>query len=112
MNLYSSAQFNRNVTYRHFNVGTTPVELVLNRLSGVKQIRPDRWQARCPTHDDQHPSVEISEVEDGNEAWSERFAVIALLRSIVGILKAPAILMMGVMFWLSRPGTGEESCHD
>lgn len=37
---------------------------LLNRLDGVRQLRPDRWQAKCPAHDDRTPSLSITLVED------------------------------------------------
>ena len=43
----------------------SPIDLLLDRLSGVKQTRPDRYQARCPAHDDRSPSLAISETPDG-----------------------------------------------
>ena len=42
-----------------------PIDLLLDRLTGVKQTRPDRWQARCPAHDDRSPSLAITETPDG-----------------------------------------------
>ena len=42
-----------------------PVDLLLDRLSGVKQTRPDRWQSRCPAHDDRSPSLTVTETPDG-----------------------------------------------
>ena len=43
---------------------TTPVELVLSKLSDA---RPNGkgWSARCPAHNDQHPSLAVAEGEDG-----------------------------------------------
>ena len=41
------------------------IDLLLDRLSSVKQTRPDRWQARCPAHDDRSPSLAITETQDG-----------------------------------------------
>jgi DNA primase len=41
-----------------------PMELVLDRLEGVKP-RDDDYQARCPAHDDHDPSLSVSEGEDG-----------------------------------------------
>ena len=43
----------------------TPVNRFLDRLSGVKKIRPDRWQARCPAHGDRSPSLAITETPEG-----------------------------------------------
>jgi hypothetical protein len=34
-------------------------------LSGVKKIGDGRWMARCPAHDDKHPSLSIRELDDG-----------------------------------------------
>jgi hypothetical protein len=36
---------------------------ILSRLSGVKQLGPDRWMAKCPAHHDEHPSLSIKAVE-------------------------------------------------
>ena len=47
------------------SVQDDPVDRLLDRLSGIKQTRPHRWQARCPAHDDRSPSLVITEVEDG-----------------------------------------------
>ena len=38
----------------------TPVENVLGRLDGVIPRGPDRWFARCPSHDDRSPSLAIT----------------------------------------------------
>lgn len=37
---------------------------LLSRLEGVRQLRPDRWQAKCPAHDDKTPSLSITQVDD------------------------------------------------
>ena len=41
------------------------VDALLSRLDGVKRTGPGRWLARCPAHDDKHPSLAVREVEDG-----------------------------------------------
>src|SRR5215212_3988053 len=41
-----------------------PVDLVLDRLEGVKQ-RGESYQAQCPAHDDNEPSLSVAEGEDG-----------------------------------------------
>ena len=41
-----------------------PVDLVLERLEGAKQ-RGEGYQAPCPAHDDNEPSLSIAEGEDG-----------------------------------------------
>jgi putative DNA primase/helicase len=33
---------------------------LLARFDGVKQLRPDRWAARCPAHEDRNPSLSIT----------------------------------------------------
>jgi len=38
---------------------------LLDRLDGVKRIGVDRWLARCPAHDDQHPSLAVRELDGG-----------------------------------------------
>jgi putative DNA primase/helicase len=42
----------------------TPIELVLSKLSQTRKIN-DRWQACCPAHDDQKPSLGIAVGDDG-----------------------------------------------
>jgi len=39
------------------------LDTILSRLSGVKQLGPDRWMAKCPAHHDEHPSLSIKAVE-------------------------------------------------
>ena len=38
---------------------------LIARLEGVKRTGADRWIARCPAHDDKHPSMNIREKDDG-----------------------------------------------
>ena len=42
-----------------------PIDVLLDRLTNVKQTRPNRWQARCPAHDDRSPSLGMTETPDG-----------------------------------------------
>ncbi len=42
----------------------TPVDLVLSRLTKPKKVGAG-WVARCPAHDDERPSLSISEGDDG-----------------------------------------------
>lgn len=43
-----------------------PVELLLQRLHGVRQRGgPGQWSARCPAHDDSSPSLSIRQRDDG-----------------------------------------------
>jgi hypothetical protein len=41
-----------------------PVDLVVDQLEGVKQ-RGEGYQAQCPAHDDNEPSLSVAEGEDG-----------------------------------------------
>lgn len=50
---------------RRSEIIVSPIENLLSRLDGIKQTRPDRWQARCPAHDDRSPSLAITENSDG-----------------------------------------------
>jgi hypothetical protein len=34
---------------------------LLERLEGVKAAGPGRWYARCPAHEDRHPSLSVAE---------------------------------------------------
>jgi hypothetical protein len=50
-----------------------PITKVLERLSKVKQRKPDQWMACCPAHDDRDPSLSIKEAHDGKvllHCWS------------------------------------------
>jgi len=40
------------------------VEVLLDRLDGVRRAGPDSWMARCPAHPDRNPSLSVS-VKDG-----------------------------------------------
>ena len=37
---------------------------LLDRLEGVRQTAPDRWVAKCPAHDDRHPSLSVREIDN------------------------------------------------
>jgi hypothetical protein len=38
-----------------------PVDRLLDRLTGVREVGPDKWRARCPGHDSQSLSLAIAE---------------------------------------------------
>ena len=38
---------------------------LLDRLKAVKATGPGRWIARCPAHEDRHPSLSVRELDDG-----------------------------------------------
>ncbi|MCG5528592.1 MULTISPECIES: hypothetical protein [Halorhodospira] len=38
---------------------------LLERLEKVRQAGPRRWYACCPAHEDRHPSLAITEAEEG-----------------------------------------------
>lgn len=40
-------------------------DTLLSRLDGVRQTGRGRWIARCPAHDDKHPSLSVRELDDG-----------------------------------------------
>lgn len=40
-------------------------ETLLSRLDKVKRTGANRWQARCPAHDDRGPSLAVRELDDG-----------------------------------------------
>ena len=40
-------------------------DALLARLEKVKRTGPDRWQARCPAHDDRGPSLAVRDLVDG-----------------------------------------------
>jgi hypothetical protein len=43
----------------------TPAENLVSKLDKVKRTGQNRWQARCPAHDDKGPSLSIRETDDG-----------------------------------------------
>ena len=40
-------------------------ETLLSHLEGVRRTGSDRWIAKCPAHDDRHPSLSVRELNDG-----------------------------------------------
>ena len=42
-----------------------PVQKLLSRLNGVKQLPSGSWQALCPAHDDHTPSLCVRQGDDG-----------------------------------------------
>ena len=46
-------------------VSSDPLQNILPRLDGVKQINSGQWQARCPAHDDRSPSLSLTHGADG-----------------------------------------------
>ena len=43
----------------------SPIDVVLGKLSGVRQRGTDQWHALCPAHDDNNPSLSVSTSVDG-----------------------------------------------
>lgn len=43
----------------------SPADKLIERLEKVKRTGVDRWQARCPAHQDKSPSLSIRELPDG-----------------------------------------------
>ncbi len=41
-----------------------PIDVLLNRLEGVKETSAGQYMARCPAHDDKSPSLSVTE-KDG-----------------------------------------------
>jgi hypothetical protein len=42
-----------------------PIQILLQRLRGVRQRSPNQWSACCPSHPDSNPSLSITENPDG-----------------------------------------------
>lgn len=40
-------------------------ETFLSQLEGARELRPGRWVAKCPAHEDKSPSLSISVKDDG-----------------------------------------------
>lgn len=53
---------------RHRNSGDAPglpIDRVLSGLDKVKSCGAGKWRACCPAHDDKHPSLAVTELDDG-----------------------------------------------
>ena len=50
-------------------ISTKPIQMVLDKLNSnglkVKETGNSQWQAQCPAHDDQNPSLSIKQLNDG-----------------------------------------------
>lgn len=46
-------------------MGSACLDKVLSCLDKVKSAGSNKWKACCPAHDDKHPSLAITETEDG-----------------------------------------------
>lgn len=49
----------------HPRANCNPIDTLLDRIDGAKKTGPDKWQARCPAHDDRSPSLSIKEGSNG-----------------------------------------------
>jgi hypothetical protein len=48
-----------------FTQASEPVQVLLQRLEGVKSTGKGEWSARCPAHADSNPSLSIAQGDDG-----------------------------------------------
>lgn len=46
-------------------VADSPIQRVLVLLEAVRQTGPGKWTAKCPAHDDHHPSLSVAEGTGG-----------------------------------------------
>ncbi len=46
-------------------MSTSPLDLLIPLLEGVRRTGHGRYVARCPAHGDKHPSLAILETDDG-----------------------------------------------
>jgi len=40
-------------------------DILLSRLTGMRERGPGKWSARCPAHEDKAPSLSVRELADG-----------------------------------------------
>lgn len=77
-----------------------PVETVLSRLRGVREVGPGRWTALCPAHEDRSPSLSIRETSNGT----------VLLKCHAGCPTAAVLTALGLswrdLFSAPLPGRG------
>jgi hypothetical protein len=45
---------------------SSPVDLILSKFDKVNIAGNRRWQVCCPAHEDRHPSLSITECDDGS----------------------------------------------
>src|SRR5215204_509690 len=65
--------------------GMMPLDLVLDRLEGVRQ-QGEGYQALCPAHDDRDPSLSVAQGEDGQ----------ALLKCFAGCETEEVVVALGL----------------
>lgn len=53
------------LNHHHKTSWTTPIDRLLSHLRGVRKAGPSQWQALCPAHHDQTPSLAVREKDDG-----------------------------------------------
>lgn len=44
---------------------SAPIEQLLSRLDGVKQVKANGWMSRCPSHNGEGKSLAITHSDDG-----------------------------------------------
>lgn len=59
-NPHGAGQKNTNHTANY-----SPIDQVLPMLDGAKNTGPNKWLARCPAHDDKHPSLSVGLAPSG-----------------------------------------------
>jgi hypothetical protein len=64
MSYYMVAAMGKPAVFLSYQTIEPKTELLLSRLSGVKNTGRDKWLALCPAHDDRSPSLGIKQVED------------------------------------------------
>lgn len=44
---------------------SVPIETLLSRLDGVRQVKPNGWMARCPAHNGDGRSLAVTDKDNG-----------------------------------------------
>jgi hypothetical protein len=84
--------------------GSSPIEVVLGRLDGVR-ARGDRRVARCPAHEDRRPSLSVGVGRDSR----------VLLHCFAGCTVVEIVAAMGLRIedlFVGGPGRGRGSQHE
>ncbi len=76
----------------------TPLQNVLQRLSGVKEVNGG-WMAFCPAHEDKDPSLRISQGDDGR----------VLIKCFAGCDTANVLAAIGLKFKDLFPNNGHKN---
>ncbi len=78
-----------------------PIDVLLNRLEGVKETSAGRYKARCPAHDDKSPSLSLA--DDNGKILVHCFAGCEPLEIMAAVDLTLADLFEKPLYHLGKP---------